>query len=163
MLKAQNRMSGRLGNLEGFELERRLHRIVLGYLFTMYRLRRPQILMSVSVFSPHAENFIDKLSEANFAGKITEQEYRRVTDTDLIMKARRREDSAIVYYAVEASSVIDSRDVSRAIDTAKTLQYIYGDEATPIFLGYEIADDAQRMANDYSAGVIIINRPSPPL
>ena len=158
--RVQNRMSGRLGNLEGADLERKLARIAPARLCQMYTFRRPQILMSEVVDSRHMEGFVDELSEANFVGVISDEQYRRITGTDMILRMRRREDGEIVYCAVEASGVIDNNDVTRAVASSDALHAVYGDKAMPVVLGYEITNDARKLAEDNSAGIIIVNRPS---
>ena len=161
--KEQNQMSGRLGNLDGSDLERKLARIAPTRLCQKHQFRRPQILMSEAVVSQHLEEFLDDLGEASFAGAISDAQYRRIADTDMILRVRRREDGEIVYCAVEASSMIDRSDVARAMASADALHAVYGERAMPVVLGYQIINEARELAEDNSVSVIIVNRSTRPI
>ena len=167
MLETQNRiladlnlMSGRLGNLEGGDLERKMFRILPGRLYPMYGLRRPHILMHPITESQHTEVFRDEIADANENGVITDTQYNRLMDTDMILRARKRKNGKTVYCAIEASSVVDNSDVSRAIESSQALHTVYGDRTIPVVMGYSITDDAMKMADGLEVGVAIVSRPS---
>ena len=167
MLETQNRiladlnlMSGRLGNLEGGDLERKMFRILPGRLYPMYGLRRPRILMHPITESQHTEVFRDEIADANENGVITDTQYNRLMDTDMILRARKRKNGKTVYCAIEASSVVDNSDVSRAIESSQALHTVYGDRTIPVVMGYSITDDAMKMADGLEVGVAIVSRPS---
>ncbi len=167
MLETQNRiladlnmMSGRLGNLEGGDLVRKMFRILSGRLYPMYGLRRPRILMHPITESQHTEVFRDEIADANENGVITDTQYNRLMDTDMILRARKRKNGKTVYCAIEASSVIDNSDVSRAMESSQALHTVYGDRTIPVVMGYSITDDAMKMADGLEVGVAIVSRPS---
>ena len=167
MLETQNRiladlnlMSGRLGNLEGGDLERKMFRILPGRLYPMYGLRRPRILMHPITESQHTEVFRDEIADANENGVITDTQYNRLMDTDMILRARKRKNGKTVYCAIEASSVVDNSDVSRAIESSQALHTVYGDRTIPVVMGYSITDDAMKMADGLEVGVAIVSWPS---
>ena len=153
-------MSGRLGNLEGGDLERKMFRILPGRLYPMYGLRRPRILMHPITESQHTEVFRDEIADANENGVITDTQYNRLMDTDMILRARKRKNGKTVYCAIEASSVVDNSDVSRAIESSQALHTVYGDRTIPVVMGYSITDDAMKMADGLEVGVAIVSRPS---
>ena len=161
--KEQNQMSGRLGNLDGSDLERKLARIAPSRLCQKHQFRRPQILMSEAIVSQHLEDFLDELGEASFAGTISDAQYRRITDTDMILRVRRREDGETVHCAVEASSMIDRVDVTRAMASSDALHSVYGGRTMPVVLGYQIINEARELAEDNSVSVIIVNRSTRPI
>ncbi len=161
--KEQNQMSGRLGNLDGSDLERKLARIAPSRLCQKHQFRRPQILMSEAIVSQHLEDFLDELGEASFAGTISDTQYRRITDTDMILRVRRREDGETVHCAVEASSMIDRVDVTRAMASSDALHAVYGGRTMPVVLGYQIINEARELAEDNSVSVIIVNRSTRPI
>ena len=167
MLETQNRiladlnlMSGRLGNLEGGDLERKMFRILPGRLYPMYGLRRPRILMHPITESQHTEVFRDEIADANENGFITDTQFNRLMDTYMILRARKRKNGKTVYCAIEASSVIDNSDVSRAMESSQALHTVYGDRTIPVVMGYSITDDAMKMADGLEVGVAIVSRPS---
>ncbi len=161
--KEQNQMSGRLGNLDGSDLERKLARIAPSRLCQKHQFRRPQILMSEAIVSQHLEDFLDELGEASFAGTISDAQYRRITDTDMVLRVRRREDGETVHCAVEASSMIDRVDVTRAMASSDALHSVYGGRTMPVVLGYQIINEARELAEDNSVSVIIVNRSTRPI
>ena len=159
ILDDQNRMSGRLGNLEGAELERKIFRILPGYLYPRYGLHRPRILLHPITETRHTEEFTDKIADANEDGIITDSQYNRLMNTDMILRARQREDGETVYCAVEASSVIDNNDVTRAAESSQALHAVYGSRTIPVVAGYRITDEAMEMADSLEVGVTIVDRP----
>ena len=159
ILDDQNRMSGRLGNLEGAELERKIFRILPGYLYPRYGLHRPRILLHPITETRHTEEFTDKIADANEDGIITDSQYNRLMNTDMILRARQREDGETVYCAVEASSVIDNNDVTRAAESSQALHAVYGSRTIPVVAGYRITDEAMEMADSLDVGVTIVDRP----
>ena len=165
ILATQNRiladldlMSGRLGNIEGADLERKMFRILPGRLYPMYGLRRPRILMHPITASQHTEDFTDKIADANEDGVITDTQYNRLMDTDMILRASQRESGETVYCAIEASSVIDNNDVTRAVESSQALHAVYGDRTIPVVMGYSITDDAMKMADGLEVGIAIVGR-----
>ncbi len=156
--RIQNRISGRLGNIEGADLERKMFRILPGRLYPMYGLRRPRILMHPITASQHTEDFTDKIADANEDGVITDTQYNRLMDTDMILRASQRESGETVYCAIEASSVIDNNDVTRAVESSQALHAVYGDRTIPVVMGYSITDDAMKMADGLEVGIAIVGR-----
>ena len=159
ILDDQNRMSGRMGNLEGAELERKIFRILPGRLYPRYGLHRPRILLHPITETRHTEEFTDTIADANEDGTITDSQYNRLINTDMILRARQRESGETVYCAVEASSVIDNNDVTRAAESSQALHAVYGSRTIPVVAGYRITDEATEMADSLEVSVTILDRP----
>ena len=153
----QNRMDGRLGNLYGADLERRLPRILPVRLFGMLKLYRPTVLLREA--SEPDREFLDRIQDATDEGVISLSDYGRITDTDLILQAlRSREGGETIYCAAEASGVIDSEDVNRAVESAKILNVVYGEQTVPVVAGYSITDAAQVRTDAEDVIVVILNQ-----
>ena len=88
------------------------------------RLRRVQIVRAAypSVALPA---FCDKVSDSLEDGDITDEQYDRVMDTDIIVRARRRGFDGYVYVAVEASNRLDRGDVDRVERTRRILAAVF--------------------------------------
>ena len=99
--------------------------------------------------------FIDDVDAAADAGKITENEESRLTDTDLIMRARRTSDGATIWFAVEASGVINTDDIDRARQSADAITKVYEQDAIPLVYGYRISDHQRRQAREHDVHVFI--------
>lgn len=154
--RIQDRMDGRLGNLYGADLERRLPRILPSRLFGMLELHRPTVLLRDAV-EPDRE-FLARIQDATTEGVISMDDYDRLTETDLILRARFRESREIVYCAAEASGVIDREDVNRAVESASILSSIYGERAIPVVAGYSVTEAVQVLADTCETVVVILNQ-----
>lgn len=154
--RVYDRMDGRLGNLYGADLERRLPRILPSRLFGMLELHRPAVLLRDAV-EPDRE-FLARIQDATTEGVISMDDYDRLTETDLILQARFRESGEIVYCSAEASGVIDSEDVNRAIRSAEILNTVYGERAIPVVAGYNVTETGQTLADTCEVIVIILNQ-----
>ena len=151
-----DRMDGRLGNLYGADLERRLPRILPPRLFGMLELHRPTVLLRDAV-EPDSE-FLAQIQDATTEGVISMDDYGRLTETDLILRARFRESREIVYCAAEASGVIDSEDVNRAVESARILNVIYGERTVPVVAGYSVTEVARERLDTGEVVVVILNQ-----
>ena len=67
--RIQDRMDGRLGNLYGADLERRLPRVLPSRLFGMLELHRPSVLLRDAV-EPNSE-FLSRIQDATTEGVIS--------------------------------------------------------------------------------------------
>ena len=101
------------------DLQGKIHAILGGR-----RLRRAQVVRAKypSVALPA---FCDKVSDSLEDGDITDEEYDRVMDTDIIVRARRRGFDGYVYVAVEASNRLDRGDVDRVERTRRILAAVF--------------------------------------
>ena len=132
-----------VAHLKGSDLENRLHRRIRGMVGSAFALRRPRIVQS-PVLEP-AEDFLDRVEDALGAGLITDEQDARIEATDFILQARRREDGAAVWVAVEASNTVHAKDIQRARATADALRSVFDMEALAVAAGYKIdARDAER-------------------
>ena len=99
--------------------------------------------------------FIDDVDAAADAGKITENEESRLTDTDLIMRALRNSDGATIWFAVEASGVINTDDIERARLSADAIAKVYEQDAVPLVYGLRIPYPQREQAIEQSVRVFI--------
>ncbi len=139
--KRQDRMDGRLGNLEGRELEHR-YRANVGNWFGEF-IQDPQ-----HVQVPQ----LPRLQEAVDRGEITPAELSHVRRLDLIISGRDWETSESFLLAAEISYKVFKQDIDRAVGRALTLRRS-GYDARPFVGGYEIDDAASEAAK--ANGVIV--------
>ena len=99
--------------------------------------------------------FIDAIDVAADAGKITEEENVRLRVTDLVIRARRKSDGATIWFAVEASGVINTDDIERARQSADAIKKVYAQDAIPLVYGYRISDHQRRQAHEQGVHVFI--------
>ena len=150
----QDRMAVDLAILKGDSLEVKLTRRVRPLLGQRLGLRRFQILQSL-VQDTRPELF-QPVEDALDNGVITEAQEARISATDIILLARRREDPAPVWAAIEVSNNISQHDIERARQSADALGTVFQQEALAAVAGYSIHDNDQEQADGDGANVYVL-------
>ena len=122
-------------------------------------LRRARAVYPTAFPPSHDLSFTDRIEDAAESGLITEEQETRLKVTDLIFHARRKSDGARVWFAVEASGAIGSRDIRRASESAAALGKIFGEDARAVVTGHRIRVDDHQQAEDDDVIVHIDNDP----
>ena len=159
MLNTQKRMDDHLGFLIGAELEREIVRILPSRLNSMYGLYRTRVMQGRGIWSERVDAFMDEVEDADLASAITEDQKRRIEETDMIVRALRRSGGETIYISVEASATVRERDITRANDTAVALRAAFGAESAAVVTGYEIRSEDRQRAEDMGVELIILERP----
>ena len=147
-----------VANLNGSDLENRLHRRIKALVSQALELRRPRIVHSP--VQETAVDFADRVEDALDQGRITKGQDARLEATDFIIHAQRRADRAPVWIAVEASNKVHAKDIERARATADALSTVFETDAVAVVAGYGIdALDAKR-ADDASVRYLEVSPPS---
>ena len=132
-----NRLDGTVGNLSGSDFETKLARRIDPILSQNLGLNRPQIVLSpVQGLAPE---LIARLQSAAAENLISEQQYIRINQTDIIIRAQRKSDRAWIWIAVEASVSIHRDDIDRARQSADALAAVFAEPAIPVAVGQRIA------------------------
>ena len=122
------------------------------------RLRRAQVVRAgyPAVALPE---FCDNLFDSLENGRITDEEYDRVMDTDIIVSARRRGFDEYVYVAVEASNRLDRGDVDRVERTRRILAAVFPQsEIRAMVYGVEISNEDRRHAESKGIETVLERR-----
>ena len=157
MLATQNEMRDHIGELRGAELERRIVWILPSRLNRMYNLYRPQIVQRRGDQTPHVEQFLNEVEDAQVASTISESQKYRIEETDMIVRARQQNGSHTIYIAVEASATIRQSDIIRANDTAEALKAAFGVETAAVVAGYNIRPEDRGRAEETGVAVIVLD------
>lgn len=100
--------------------------------------------------------FEDAISDAEDNGSIHPDEALRLRETDLVIRARRKSDGAILWFVVEASGTLDDDDIERVERSAVALRKVYPhDEVAPMIFGYRIANRYKQAADDGNIQVVL--------
>ena len=142
--------------LMGSDLEVKLHRRARARLSQDLRLRRPELMQS-QLLEPMPE-LARPVDDAYESGIITAEQDARITETDLVLRARRRDDLSEVWIAVEVSATIDAHDIQRARETADALAAVFGTDTIAVVSGYWI--DQRDQARADAAGVVYVRVPA---
>ena len=154
--KRMDRMQYRLDRLWGSDLEAQLHNKLPTPVRREFDVRHPRPVWAARIAGIRGSSrFEDDVDAASDAGKITENEETRLRVTDLIMRARRNSDGATIWFAVEASGVINIDDIDRARQSADAITKVYEQDAVPIVYGYRISDHQRRQAHEQGVHVFI--------
>ena len=159
MLTTQNRMVDQIGQLRGAELERRVARFLPSRLNPMYNLYRPAVVQRVGEQTPYSEQFFHAVEDAELASTISETQRYRIQETDMIVRAQRRDGPGVMHIAVEASATIRENDITRANDSAVALRAVFGGETAAGVAGYDIRSEDRGRADNMGVAVVILDDP----
>jgi hypothetical protein len=132
--QGQQTLTTDVGGLKGMLLELRYRERAPAYLGRL--VRRARVLS--------AEELEVLLEGAVARGALSEAEAEEVTWADLVVRGRRREDTAEVYLVLEISWGIGPHDVERAARRASLLAQT-GTPALPIVAGKTVTAEAARL------------------
>ena len=157
MEERQARMERRLDRLWGTDLEMQLHNKLPTPVIREFDVRRLRpVWAGIRVVTEDRNpKFAADVDAASDAGKITEHEENRLRATDLIMRALRKSDGATIWFAVEASGVINTDDIDRARQSADAITKMYDQDAIPLVYGYRIPYPQREQAREQGVRVFI--------
>ena len=144
-----------VGALKGSDLEMKVHRRILPLLSQYLQLRRARIMQSAVHQAP--DDFSETVATAADQGRITVDQERRITATDIIVRAQRQSDHAPIWIAVEVANRLDVDDLTRSRASADTLAAVFGENTFAMVVGHRI-DAADRERAD-AAGVRYLEVP----
>ena len=133
--------SRRLDSLRGYALEDVMASRLRQRLRRDFELKRVRVIWQASrLVQPlrRSESFHDSLDTAQHDGRISDSEYTRIEDTDMVVTALRNSDDSRVYISVEASGIINDIDIVRARQSAGILNKMYNEDAIPAVYGFTI-------------------------
>ncbi len=138
-----------MGVVKGVSLELSLARSIKSIASQRFGLRRARVMTSrVDVMN---EDMEDTMDEALNEGRITNQQYVRIQNTDFILRARRKQNGSEIWVAVESSYTVGSEDIDRAKESAAALGVLYGVPVIAAVAGNSIPPNLEKRAE--SAGV----------
>lgn len=149
-------LKSRTDHLWGSDLERLMPKKIVGYL-PRWNLGRHDFLLSA--LHSMDENLMDDLVRAKKEGHLSDEEYERIFDTDLILKAFTLDDangSEEVWVVVEVSATINNYDIERAGKSADILKRIQKKRTLALVAGYSIADPQTEKAEQEGIEVLLI-------
>ena len=149
----------KVGGLMGSDLERRILTLLPPLLSQRLGLRRTRTIHHPNLTPSLESAFIASIESAADETRITDSDEERLRVTDLILHARRKDDGAEVWIAVEASGTIGQDDVDRASQSAGALQAAFEEDAAAVVVGYRIRDEDQARAEADGVTVLVVEEP----
>ena len=150
-------VDNKLDSLRGTALEAKLTRKLPPLVSREFDVARvyPIWVPGAIAFGRNAQEFRDKMEQAAEDGLISDDDEVRLIVTDLVIRSRRRSDRSTLWFAVEASGVINDDDVTRARRSADVIAKVYGQDAVALVYGYRIDDRQRRLADELGVRVYL--------
>ena len=149
----------KVGGLMGSDLERRILTLLPPLLSQRLGLRRTRTIHHPNLTPSLESAFIASIESAADKTRITDSDEERLRVTDLILHARRKDDGAEVWIAVEASGTIGQDDVDRASQSAGALQAAFEEDAVAVVVGYRIREEDRERAEADGVTVLVVEEP----
>ena len=140
--------------LKGDSLEVKLHRRIRPLVSQRLGLRRPQVLHSP--VSDTESELYEPVEEALDNGFITDAQDTRISATDIILRAQRKDDRAPVWVAVEVSNDISQRDIKRVRQSADALSSVFRQDALAVVVGYRLHPQDMKRARQADVHTLLI-------
>ena len=138
-------MSGHLSALRGEAQERKVAFKVNSVISQPLGLTRTRVVLSIGEVPPR--DLLDPIEDAREEDRITEEQFHRILDTDLVFFPRRRKNGSAereqVWCAVEISTTIREDDISRARQSAEALRAAVGMDTLAVVAGSSVNEGAQ--------------------
>ena len=143
-----DRLETRQDKMWGDWIEAKLPQKMPAIVSRVFDVRRPYTVLSAryGAASFRGQQFEEEVSKAADAGVITDDDETRLLVTDLIIRSQRKSDRSTLWFAVEASGVINRDDVERARQSADAIQKVYSQDAIALVYGYDIRDEERELA-----------------
>ena len=149
----------KVGGLMGSDLERRILTLLPPLLSQRLGLRRTRTIHHPNLTPSLESAFIASIERAADEERIMDSDEERLRVTDLVLHARRKDDGAEVWIAVEASGTIGQDDVDRASQSAGALQAAFEEVAVAVVVGYRIRDEDRARAEADGVTVLVVEEP----
>ncbi len=134
-----------IGALKGWQLQERLHRSGLQQIGDRFGIPDPKVIRAVGD-GFRLPDFNRDVRRANEEGVLSDREYQRLINTDMIMSGRRESDGADVYVVAEASFALTSADIEKVLYSADLFKKVYPERDVRTALWYVNVDDIRRNA-----------------
>lgn len=144
--------------LKGDSLEVKLHRRIRPLLSQRLDLRRDQMMQSpVQDTSPE---LFEPVEDAFDKGIITDAQETRIDETDLILRAQRKDDRSLVWVAVEVSNDIGQRDIDRGRQSADAMSLVFQRDALAVAASYRTHPQDRMRANTIGVYILLVGENS---
>ncbi len=105
--------------------------------------------------NPRTQAFENTVERSSEDGVITDDDETRLRVTDLVLRSQRKADRSTLWFAVEASGVINYEDITRARRSANAIAKMYEQDAVPIVYGYRIDHEQRELADQLEVAVFL--------
>lgn len=142
-----------VGALKGWQLQALLHGNGTSQIGSRFGIRNPKVIRAACT-GVNLQSFNDDIFDAMEEGILSDREYDRLINTDMIMSGRDR-GGADIYVVAEASYALTSADIDKVLYSADLFRRIYPERDVRTALWYVNVDDARRNAAE-SEGIMLV-------
>ena len=142
-----------VGALKGWQLQALLHGNGASQIGSRFGIRNPKVIRAAGT-GVNLQSFNDDIFDAMEEGILSDREYDRLINTDMIMSGRDR-GGADIYVVAEASYALTSADIDKVLYSADLFRRIYPESDVRTALWYVNVDDARRSAAE-AEGIMLV-------
>ena len=142
-----------IGALKGWQLQERLHRNGAQQIGDRFDIPNPKVIRAAGT-GVSLPDFNGDARRAKKEGVLSDREYDRLMNTDMIMSGR-DSDGADIYVVAEASFALTSADIDKVLYSADLFRRIYPERDVRTALWYVNVDYVRRNAAE-SAGIELV-------
>lgn len=142
-----------VGALKGWQLQALLHGNGASQIGSRFGIRNPKVIRAAGT-GVNLQSFNDDIFDAMEEGILSDREYDRLINTDMIMSGRDR-GGADIYVVAEASYALTSADIDKVLYSADLFRRIYPERDVRTALWYVNVDDARRNAAE-AEGIMLV-------
>ncbi len=146
-------------SLRGTALETKMYTKLAPLVAREFDVKRVRRILSLGTdylaIAGYRSEFMGKVEDAAEDGVISEDDETRIQVTDLIMRSLRKSDGSVLWFAIEASGVINDDDITRAKRSADIITKVYDQDAEPLVYGYRIHDRQRKLSGELGVRVYL--------
>ena len=146
-------------SLRGTALETKMYTKLAPLVAREFDVKRVRRILSPGTdylaIAGYRSEFMGKVEDAAEDGVISEDDETRIQVTDLIMRSLRKSDGSVLWFAIEASGVINDDDITRAKRSADIITKVYDQDAEPLVYGYRIHDRQRKLSGELGVRVYL--------
>ena len=153
-----DRMEKDIGDLKGISLETRLYNRGLSSIATLLKVRNSR-RVRVAEQDDNSVVFNKAIHEAEDQDVLSEREYDRLLDTDMIVQCNRRDSTQTIYVAIEATYGVTNRDIVQVKGSESALRKVFPDaEIHPaLYFVNDLPDSIRKRCGDESIHLIQVD------
>ena len=144
--------------LKDMYLEERLYNRGLSSIATLLKVRNSR-RVRVAEQDDNSAAFNQSIYEAEDQGVLTQREYDRLLDTDMIVQCSRRGSTQDVYVAIEATYGVTNRDITQVKSSECALQKVFPEAEvhSTLYFVSDLTENIGRRCREENVHLIQVN------